>query len=627
MTIPHIKQSYNRRLHPPHGPTGKPPGPAQHDAAPSPKQAAPGQNLAVARALPALAFILITITMAPGASAIVMQITEDFESYLQFSVPTGTGKEYMFTGNGLVVPPPTGSTGANGANVLRHTAGATGNHFDFADSVCPTTGSSFRFDVYFDSFPTGGLDAIGIQETSGDLLSTGGGGSTLQAFFVVDSTGQLFARQQIGVTTTQSATITAALAPDTWHTLAITCGTSTTTFLNVGTGEFQQISGTVVSADTDFFSTQAHTSSGHIYLDNLRYSQQVPVPGSRFCANPNDPPMFEYTYVSGWEFFEDFGFDTDDGFLSEASSTASETDFMAKGFNTGSKAFSIIVRIEAGVDGDQSLFGLAFTKGIGGLPSGSNRGTGLEPEGFDGGNFDNSLQVVFQETVGNEWLISLTQNLGGTLTTLGASVEHGDSNAATTYNFTVNSETGIVSVKDETGATIIERNMNVAFQDAVWLDSWIGASANLVLFNDALTVLDDPDQDETESIGIAEDSTCIFDLIGDSVVNGGSGLTPPSTVPPPVNNGGGSGGGGGGELAFLDSPYFWVVLWIVVVEILLAALSWGSRAGFGGQVYLIAGMGVYIIGILLSKGSGEEISPWPIVAILGAIIGLAIWRR
>lgn len=79
------------------------------------------------------------------------------------------------------------------------------------------------------------------------------------------------------------------------------------------------------------------------------------------------------------------------------------------------------------------------------------------------------------------------------------------------------------------------------------------------------------------------------------------------------------------ELAFLDSPYFWIVLWIAIVEVLIAALAWGTRAGFSGLVYLIGGMAVYIIGMLIDRIDGTvQVSPWPLVVIVAAAVGLAI---
>lgn len=261
-----------------------------------------------------------------------------------------------------------------------------------------------------------------------------------------------------------------------------------------------------------------------LWLDDIHPSGNIGIPGSRFCANPADPPNFEYTYVAGWDFFEDFGFDTDDGFLAETDT--SETAYMGKGFDTGSKSFRTIARIEAGQDADDSLFAIAYTKGTGGLPSASTDGTGLEETGLDGGNFDDSLQVIFLED-GNDWNIGIYENVAGTVARIGAAVAHGNPNSPTTYAFEIDTRTQLVRVLDENLDPIFERSMAAGTADDVFKDQWFAASANSVLFDDGLTVVDDPDQDEGTT---AEDSTCIYDLEGSSVINGGSGLQPPSEI-------------------------------------------------------------------------------------------------
>lgn len=87
---------------------------------------------------------------------------------------------------------------------------------------------------------------------------------------------------------------------------------------------------------------------------------------------------------------------------------------------------------------------------------------------------------------------------------------------------------------------------------------------------------------------------------------------------------GGAGGGGNFADELLGNPYFWVLLWILIINVVIAALSWGTRAGFPGLVYGIATLIVYIFGVLLTKEQSEPISPWPIVAIIAVIIGLTI---
>lgn len=117
----------------------------------------------------------------------------------------------------------------------------------------------------------------------------------------------------------------------------------------------------------------------------------------------------------------------------------------------------------------------------------------------------------------------------------------------------------------------------------------------------------------------AEEVTCELDNnceqlggIGDDE----TGPTGTSTSTPT----GGAPGVGEGDLA--ASPYFWILVWLLVINVVIAALSYATRAGFGGSVYLVASMVVYIIGMI---GYGvDDVSPWPLVAVVVAIVGLAI---
>lgn len=99
-------------------------------------------------------------------------------------------------------------------------------------------------------------------------------------------------------------------------------------------------------------------------------------------------------------------------------------------------------------------------------------------------------------------------------------------------------------------------------------------------------------------------------------------------LPPPSGGGQDTGGESEGITELLGNPYFWVLFWILLINVIIAALSWGTRAGFGGMVYGIATLIVYIFGILLN--GPDEVSPWPIVAVLVFVIGLSIsrwWNR
>lgn len=641
MTIPHIKQAFNRRFHPSHGPTGRPPpGPAQHDGAPRAKQGK-GQSLALALVA---SFFLATGFYVENVEAAYIdsngRIIEGFENQTFPDQPQSNFYVRTTDGTGLAqIDATTASEGTQSYKLDGTVAGA--NLYASFDLE--------GMNLCVDSQEIGGTRHIDFAVRNNEANGAWGvrlknAGATDYAIMEGINSGAntgVWVAFNNNLGSTQSATAVFTNTVDTlWNNYSIRCGNTsvifadqtggTSTTLTLGTGTFFPTILEIYSAGVSAHSfTFGNNVPPAVNFDELVFGHP-PLLGVKFCANPEDPPDFGFEYTTNWDFFEDFGFETNDGFLAETSTDAADTAFFGKGFDPGSTSFNTIVRIEAGNDADQSLFAIAYTTGSGGMPSGTTQGTGLEPEGLDGGNFDMSVQVIWRETLSNQWQIQMKENVGGTILNLGAAANHGDADSPATYQFTIDVETQLATVLDENGVLLIQRNINSAFLPggiaSQMKDVWFAASANLVLFNDALTVLDDPDQDEGLE-GIAEDSTCIYDLAGTAVVGpGGSGIAPPSSIAPPVN-GGDDGGGAGGELAFLDSPYFWVIVWIAIVEILLAALSWGSRAGFGGQVYLIAGMAVYIIGILLSIDNGEPISPWPIVAILVAIIGLAIWRR
>lgn len=96
----------------------------------------------------------------------------------------------------------------------------------------------------------------------------------------------------------------------------------------------------------------------------------------------------------------------------------------------------------------------------------------------------------------------------------------------------------------------------------------------------------------------------------------------------PLPGVGGEDGAGDSEeglLEIIDSPYFWILIIILFLEVIIAALSWATRAGFGGHVYLIAGTVVYIFGMLFDSIDGtREVSPWPLVVLCALSVGAVI---
>jgi hypothetical protein len=478
--------------------------------------------------------------LVPSASATQAAVTEDFESYANFTAPTGAGKGYTFSGTGVVTAPPVGSPGGFGSHSLKQVASVNPSNSDFlfTTSICASgtpaaSAPGFSIAVYIDAYPpASNFIDIGTTDTA-NALGGGGGATDAQFYFKIDSVGQLFAYRKLGAGAATQLGLIDTVPVDEWFTLSLVCGSATMVWHHVDTGNFVSASTgastttTCVPGVNCRFKMNVAANTGHVFLDNFVYQRDVPASGARFCANPASPPLFEYEYVSDWT-FEDFSSldrDLDSAFQAETLNT--ETAYMGKGFTTGSRAFETVASIEAAAEGTPSLFAIAYTKGTGGLPSAATDGTGLESTGLDGGNFDDSLQVVFRED-GNDWNIGIYENIAGTVARLGAAVAHGNPNDPTTYRFRIDTRTQIARLLDAEGALIFERNMAGGTADDVFKDQWFAASGEVGLFtNTATTFLDDPDQVDEE----AQDSTCIFDLEGTSVVNGGSGLQPPSEIP------------------------------------------------------------------------------------------------
>lgn len=332
----------------------------------------------------------------------------------------------------------------------------------------------------------------------------------------------------------QSGTAVFANTVDTtWTNYSIRCGNLSATFCDLtavvcntqslGSGTFTPTILEVYSAGA---STGGFTLGNNVppavNFDDISFGHPL-TPGLRFCANPTTA-NFDYSYVEDWTYETGLGpgqgITTDDGFVAIMPTT--DTAFMGKGFTVGSQAFRTVFRIEAGIEGSDGLFGVAYTTGAGGVPSGANKGTGLEDTGFDGGNFDNSYQAVFQED-GNDWSIKIIESVAGVQTQLGGLVLHGDPNTPTTYQFVVNSQTQEATILNGAGDVIFTRSAG-QFTTTNYKDQWFGATSYLTTLIDPTTVLDDADPDENGVAG--EDSTCIYDLIGNSEVDGSSGLEP-----------------------------------------------------------------------------------------------------
>lgn len=98
-------------------------------------------------------------------------------------------------------------------------------------------------------------------------------------------------------------------------------------------------------------------------------------------------------------------------------------------------------------------------------------------------------------------------------------------------------------------------------------------------------------------------------------------------VEPPEDNDSDNDGIPDDEELITDSPYFWLFFWMVLIIVATALLSWASRAGFGGMVYGMEVLVIYVMGIIFA--GPDKISPWPVVVVFAiALIALLVgWAR
>lgn len=128
-------------------------------------------------------------------------------------------------------------------------------------------------------------------------------------------------------------------------------------------------------------------------------------------------------------------------------------------------------------------------------------------------------------------------------------------------------------------------------------------------------------------VALSSSATCSLDDNCEEL--GGVGDDEPGPVDPNQTPTGTGGPDFGANIE--DNVYFWVIMWVLIGTILTAGLSVASRGGFGGQVYLMVALGIYIIAILLNNfdGGNTTVSPWPVAAIVATSIGFGIttWVR
>lgn len=142
--------------------------------------------------------------------------------------------------------------------------------------------------------------------------------------------------------------------------------------------------------------------------------------------------------------------------------------------------------------------------------------------------------------------------------------------------------------------------------------TWLGmefdfSGQNLAAFASAEFVLFD-----------SEEATCELDNNCEQLGNVGDDESGPTTSSTQTT----TGGTGGGIEDLSESPYFWVLIWLLVVNVVIAILSWRTRAGFSGSVYLVASVVVYIIGMI---GYGtDKIQAWPLLVVIAIVMALGV---
>lgn len=416
-------------------------------------------------------------------------------------------------------------------------------------------------------------------------------------------------------------------------------------------GSYSQVY-TATAADTAIYNLEQTETYGYFFYVNNAFggrldyayssifTPETPLnPGHRFCADFGEE-NFGFDYVEQVTFEDDADFisrpgdfSLDDGFLFATGS--GDSAFLGKGMGTvGSKAWSTIARLEAGSEGHSSLMRIAYTTGATALIEGASGDSGADMttsgNGEDTGNFADSLQVDFEEH--SAWRITMWSVIGGVRTQIGTSTSYGNPNTPTVFNFTVvNVESGAgigngmqagftMNLLDAGGNSIKFVNIPEALSDISFKDVWfVGTEGNVLALPDGIepeTILDNNDGDDH--------STCMYDLIGTSTVTGSGGSEPGCiSCPTTTSTGTTTGGPSAGDEDILGNPYFWVLLWILIICVIVAGLSWATRAGFGGIVYGVAIMIVYISGVL--HYGTDQVSAWPIVAVISFVVGMAIW--
>lgn len=648
MSIPYVKQRHNQRhgiinAHPSAADVQPLPPPRSSGVKPQPQGRADGAPPAAARAMPlraAPAVLLLLLCLATVQADVNMELGfEGFETYAPVTeTPNADWYTYSTTNINALVSISEAFTGTKSLRMAPNAASGqvnfenVGGGFDW----CEEDGVV----IYLKR--TANIDSSTI--TGAARQSAAGTQLGPTSLFSIDSAGDV----------TFNSVLVGGMVADTWYDFRMFFDLSTATEAGACDGafssstcfssvafNFNQCSNLLARTENGVYDTftisfndAAAPFAGEYWLDTMNFGVDAPIPGTHFCADAGEEDNFGWDYVEGVQFMTTGVELDDDTSISMAdyyrfAGQSDNSDYTAKAFNPGSKAFQTVFTIEAADDGLVSIFRVAYTKGATTLTAGEAGDSGVDmaaaSDGEDGGNFDDAIQVRFVEE-GGDWRITLRQNIGGTgLVQIPGvpSVAFGNPNVQNSYVFRIDSRgTGgpIASVFPFGGNatdSIIQAETGFS-SGTIWKDQWFIGKGNIATL-DSVTALDNNDSGDTTP------STCIYDLVGTSVVVGSPGSQPNNeTVDDPTDDGGDDGAGGTGAEKLISNPYFYILIWILLINVIIAALSWATRAGFGGMVYGIASFVVYIFGFLFYDDP-SVVSIWPIVATVSLAIGLAIW--
>lgn len=570
----------------------------------------------------------LLLSLTPSAAAQTSyEFSEGFESFtVGDTTPTSPDYTYSSQFASAFVSTAQAHTGTKS---FKHDATGSGalSTFAIADQCGVEDDYELTFWVYLTAIPTSGdffrfwLSADAGQPNSNAVVIT------------IDALADVTLKVENSVNTDLSQTIATPMPATTWVDFRFGTGCTGATggffsgVLNDGTGV--DVTGSITELDNfNIQDSDTATDPAHFYVDDFQWADNVAASqsGDRFCANPGED-NFGYDYVEGVSFIDDIsqiGISLEDAFL--FSGTSGTSEYLAKGYDPGSEAFLVRVRLEADVDTTASKFRIAFTTGATVLTEGSGADLTTDlaaaSDGEDGGNFDDHVQIIFIEN-SNSWGLSAWYNVGGAgLTQIAGALNYGaNPNSPTTFQVVVNSGTtdlptsvdghtipdigdNVISVQDGDGNIIFQWQLPAGLFNAEWKDQWfIGKGTSAAT---AETFVDDTDQSQDD------DSTCLWDLLGTGTRTGSAGLAPGSTIIDPPDE-----PGGGFSSLFdpdnIDSQLF--IGFLLVAGVIFTGVRQGVL-GIGLMAFFMLGMGLaYALGWM----------PMWIILVMFVIALAAVW--